>query len=310
MNRYVDERIAFSYPEDLRCTHDPGSETYYLRRGSFHVFLMLPDRGFWESQFHQAGHVRPILDQEQWTEDYAGHGFQGRARSMLARGRSGDVYGKRVDLVLRRGERRIWLRIDHDGDFPLDRVDPILETMAFPGEERYAECQRLGPIEERIPSPYVISLGYFPSLGRGGREGRAEFDVQYEDGAITDQQLHAVERFIADERQLYEQARLAVFRYFTEYIYPMSSRLGRYDDLWPSCRTVDEVMPLIELASLMVHEPRDDGEVPIGLRFHCSWDVEHGLGLRAVGPSIEAVGADFVALSPRGGGEWPGFRRA
>ncbi len=66
-------------------------------------------------------------------------------------------------------------------------------------------------------------------------------------------------------------------------------------------------MRLVKLASLMVHEPREDGAVAIGLRFHCSWDDEHGLGLRAVGSALEAIGTDFVALDSRAD-EWPEFR--
>lgn len=319
MNRYVDERIAFSYPEDLRCTRHRRPDQYHLRRGPFHIFVNLPEPGFWKSLFHDAGHVRqvppgsvdpqgrPIPTHEERSEAYAGHGFQGRAKSMLSRNRSGEISGKQVDLVFRRGESRIWLRINDDRDFPLDRVDSLLESMAFPGEERYEEARRLGPIKKRVSSPYVVALRYFPGFGRKARKGRARFDVQYEGGAITDPQLRAVERLLDDEEQLYEQAKVAIFRYYTECIYPLSSQLGRHDDLWPPCRTAEDVARLVKLSGLMVHEPREDGAVPIGLRFHCSWDEEHGLGLRAAGPTIEAVGTDFTALSPQGD-EWPGFR--
>lgn len=65
-------------------------------------------------------------------------------------------------------------------------------------------------------------------------------------------------------------------------------------------------MGLVKLSSLMVHEPRDDGAVAIGLRFHCSWDEEHGMGLRTVETTIEAIGTDFVALDSRLE-EWPQF---
>ena len=44
--------------------------------------------------------------------------------------------------------------------------------------------------------------------------------------------------------------------------------------------------------------------MPIGLRFDCDWDDEHGLGVRIVGREVEAVGTDYVALSP-GLQEWP-----
>ena len=321
MNRYVDDRITFSYPAELRCTWHPGSRTYHLRRGSFHVFISLPEHDFWESLFNQVEFVsqdprgsvdalgEPIPTNQEWAEDYAKHGFEGRARSTLGRDRFDQVFGKRVDLVVSRGERRIWLRIDSDKDFPLSLADPILQDMAFPDEETYAEALRLGPVKKLTPSPYVVSLKSFPRFGRRACKGRARYDVEYTGATVSDQQRQAVDRFVRDEEPLYEQAKLAVFRYYSETIYPMTSQIGRYDDLWPSCQTVEEVMRLVKLSSLMVHEPREDGAVVIGLRFHCSWDVEHGLGLRAAGSTIEAVGTDFVALDS-GSNEWPEFRQA
>src|SRR6185312_727209 len=134
---------------------------------------------------------------------------------------------------------------------------------------------------------YVTSLRYFPKFGRKGRTGHRKYDVEYGGDGVSDQQLQAVERFLGDEEALYEQARLAVFRYYTVEIYPMASKIGRCDDLWPPCETVEDVMRLVKFSSLMVHEPREDGAVAIGLRFHCSWDEEHALGLRAVGSTIE-----------------------
>ena len=53
-----------------------------------------------------------------------------------------------MDLVVSRGERRIWLRIDSDKDFPLSLADRILQDMAFPDEETYAEALRLGPVKK------------------------------------------------------------------------------------------------------------------------------------------------------------------
>src|SRR5262249_51765376 len=161
------------------------------------------------------------------------------------------------------------------------------------GEERPAEFQRLGPIMQETPSPYTVSLRYFPKFGRKGRTGRGKYDVEYRDGDVSDQQLQAVERFLVAEEAIYEQAKLAIFRYYTKEIYPMASKIGRYDDLWPPCETVEDVMRLVKLSSLMVHEPREDGAVAIELRFHCSWDEEHAMGLRAVGSTIEAIGTDF-----------------
>ena len=152
--------------------------------------------------------------------------------------------------------------------------------------------------------PFRSSI--FRDSGGSRGKGCAKFDVEYRGPSISDKQRQAVERLIADEEQLYAQARTAVFQYYTEHIYPLlSTSIGAMDELWPACRTIEEVMRLVKLGGLIVHEPRADGAVPIGLRFECSWDEEHAMGLRVVGSTIEAVGTDHVALDPRLD-EWPG----
>ncbi len=311
MNRYVDSRIAFSYPEDLRCTYHARSREYHLRRGSFHLFLVLPSKEAWQNMFLQAGldwqapRIRvegggpPPPTFERWLEEYARHRFEGRVVHGLTRNGFGEIIIKRVDLFLNRGSRRIWLRMNDDRDFSLDRLDPILGSLAFRGEDLYQTSEQQGPVEQRVPSPYVVSLKHFPKFGRRPKKGLARYDVEYQGDPPSDQQIQAVERFLHDEEALYEQARLAIFRYYNERIYPLVSSIGRQDELWPPCKTVEQVMRLVQLNSLMVHEPRDDGAIPIGLRFHCSWNEEDAMGLRVVGPNIEAVGTDSsVALDP------------
>ena len=206
--------------------------------------------------------------------------------------------GKHVNLFLGRGPRRIWVRMDDERDFSLERLDPILGSLAFRGEERYQQSEQQEPSEQQVSSPYVVSLRHFPKFGRRPKKGPARYDVEYKGDPPSDQQIQAVERFLHDEEALYEQARLAIFRYYNERIYPLASSLGRHDDLWPACETTEKVMRLVQLNGLFVHEPRDDGAIPIGLRFHCTWNEEDAMGLRVAGTILETVGTDFVALDP------------
>src|SRR3954451_10158865 len=95
MNRHVDERITFTYPSELRCTWHPRSRSFHLRRGAFHVIIGLPEEELWESLFKDAQDIwqvprgsvdaqgEPIPTHQQWVDDYAMYGFQGRARSTL-----------------------------------------------------------------------------------------------------------------------------------------------------------------------------------------------------------------------------------
>ncbi|MGC8641540.1 MAG: DUF6985 domain-containing protein [Isosphaeraceae bacterium] len=245
--------------------------------------------------------------QDQWVEEYHDHGFTGRANSIVVRSHLDQMIGKRVDLLLSRGERRISLRIDDNKEFSISFVDPILESMAFPGEARYEEALKLGPLKTQGKSPYVISLKYLTRFGRQAPKRGVKLDVEYRGPSISNQQVHAVESLIAAEERIYEQARRAIFRYYTERIYPLlSTQIGPMEELWPECQTVEQVVPLVKLGSLMVHEPRADGTVPIGLRFRCSWNEEDGMGLRVLGESIEAIGSDSVALDP-GINEFPDF---
>ena len=99
MNRYVDDRIAFSYPENLKCTSQLKSATYYLKRGSLLIVVTMTDEEVWEHLFNDAGAVypvprgsvdsegQPIPTHDHWFEEYREHGFEGRANSILSRTR-------------------------------------------------------------------------------------------------------------------------------------------------------------------------------------------------------------------------------
>jgi hypothetical protein len=52
---------------------------------------------------------------------------------------------------------------------------------------------------------------------------------------------------------------------------------------------------LMELSSVTIHLPGDDGVCDIGLYFHCEWDDEHGLGVRVREGEVVGVGDSSVA---------------
>ena len=76
--------------------------------------------------------------------------------------------------------------------------------MAFPGEDRYVQAQQLGPlVTKQGPSPYVLSLRYFPkALRKGGVKRAVKFDVEYRGTTISEVQVQAVQRLVADAERL------------------------------------------------------------------------------------------------------------
>ena len=116
---------------------------------------------------------------------------------------------------------------------------------------------------------------------------------------------------VDNEKSVFHQSQKAVFRYYTEFVYPFFLKEGLVPegpDSIPRISSEQEILPLVKFSSVDVHEQQKDGTVPLGLRFYCNWDDEHGLGLRVIKDRVVAVGTDDVALSPDDFG-WEGFSK-
>jgi hypothetical protein len=68
------------------------------------------------------------------------------------------------------------------------------------------------------------------------------------------------------------------------------------DDEMPELASPEDLRYLISFGSITVHEPNKKGVCELGLSFGCSWEEEHGLGVRLRNNKVVEVGYAEVAL--------------
>jgi hypothetical protein len=313
VNLHVDQHIAFEYPQDYLLDVSSFGRQYCLRRGNRFLFLHLQDRRTWlllKEQFllrpkrpvlrRIGGPAAPTL--KSWIHTFNAHGFVGKACWQETTNPKGELIHKGVCLFVSRGRSRLYVQVHDFTDFTQGPLESVLESVAFPGEKAYEQARRQGPTHAAKPSPYAVELRHLAAFGHSPDQPKRTFNVAYQGKKIVEMQIKAVDDLARNEELLFDKVKNAVFRYYTQDIYPIvqDSGLAIEDikQLYPQAATAEDIVPLVQFGSILVHEPRSDGTVPVGLRFDCDWDVEHGLGVRIAGLDIETVGTDEVALSP------------
>jgi len=325
MNLHFDNYIAFSYPEEFFLEPYAPAHQYCLFHGHMSIFISLIHDDFdWRFRWQDAGRIVDMPDRQivkdgigipggkMSVEDFNRHGFQGRVKRTLFYDVDKKFSDKFVLAVLSKGSNRLEVRAQDRTDFPEEVLDHILGSLAFPGEEAYERAREQYGKQETKPPPNTVELRHFPGLGGSERRRPDRFRVVYEGKGMTAAQSEALHDLLKNEEAIFERTKRVIFRYYSETIYPLlESALGvawegeeGAEELLPTVREVRDVIPLVQLGSILVHEAREDGSVPVGLRFDCDWDPEHGLGVRVVGRKVEAVGSDYVALCPDLQ-EWP-----
>jgi hypothetical protein len=134
-------------------------------------------------------------------------------------------------------------------------------------------------------------------------------------GAVSDSQRHALDQFVANEKQIFRAVREAVYRHYRENVLPHREQLrsmaretakinGYSPELFdkmamrdfPDIKTGNELDSRVALIGISVHCPVN-GVSKIGILYECSWDKDELLGVRIAGSAVEAVGMGEVAYS-------------
>ncbi|MBE0534563.1 MAG: hypothetical protein IH624_02760 [Phycisphaerae bacterium] len=309
MNTHVDDHVAFDYPEDyLLESCYPGY--YSLKHASRFIFVRTPDSEAWELFKMQQDHAlkaeeppaRPFKKaptQSISVYPYVAHGFSGEAFWWELISPQNKLLLKGVNLHAKRGPNYLHLRVDDKRDFSQEVLDTFLRTLFFPGEDGYTARARTGPKTHIADSPYIVRLPRFASR-KGRKETPSMFSVEYGGQSITPAQKQAVETLITEEESMYAKALDAVFHYYTNCVRLTLEQAGLCQGptakLFPKLKRPSQMAARFTLLSIRVHEPRDDGIAPLALHCDCTWDPEHGLGIRLKGAQIETVGTDEVAI--------------
>lgn len=116
-----------------------------------------------------------------------------------------------------------------------------------------------------------------------------------EDGKFDNEQYLAYQLLMEN----WEQVQHSLLQPILEYYQEKREELGydiEFNENYPLVETIDQLIEMITLSSIVVpygdiYEERD-----IGILFHCTWDDENGLGIRLLNEKVVEVGYQDVAI--------------
>ena len=118
---------------------------------------------------------------------------------------------------------------------------------------------------------------------------------------IEDSQVRAYEYLTGHAEEIYTTLLTRLMAEYDE----LQEDFGYDDDdgelrkkLMPPVEKMEDFRPLLELNSIIIRPPGDDGISKIGFEFLCSWDDEHGVGFMTQEGEILAFGGGGY------GGDW------
>ncbi|MQY03459.1 DUF6985 domain-containing protein [Actinomadura macrotermitis] len=114
------------------------------------------------------------------------------------------------------------------------------------------------------------------------------------DEPLSEAELHTIGTAVDDLPVLWQALKAPLLTHYEE----LRAEPGGLDpeDL-PAAASGDDVLALMELSEVMVHQILHGGHPYVGLVFACPWDDEHGLGVLMNGTrTVQIGGADTAHL--------------
>lgn len=113
--------------------------------------------------------------------------------------------------------------------------------------------------------------------------------------SILDEQRASYTNFRANEERLLGEAVEALFRYYGEIRPSLESQFGpRAGDLAPPLASSFELSKLVKFTTLIFPIVLDEGEQSFAITGNCTWDPEHGIGIKVTDGDIEIGGGDLI----------------
>jgi hypothetical protein len=99
---------------------------------------------------------------------------------------------------------------------------------------------------------------------------------------------------------LWEALLPAVFSYYQSTFSYYQSTCADLDGLdpddLPAVRAPEDLLPLLGIQGINVHQVSKDGQPYVGFEFECPWDEEHGLGVLMHGTRVVKLGGAGTAF--------------
>lgn len=119
-----------------------------------------------------------------------------------------------------------------------------------------------------------------------------------ETGEFQDAQEDAYRNFVNNMDRLMNDIEEAIFDYYQEVYMDYRDMLGEEDadKLVPIVEDKEKMASLVTPTELVIRRVRKNGVRRVGLLFDCTWEVEHGLGVKIEDEKITEVGFQDIVL--------------
>lgn len=119
-----------------------------------------------------------------------------------------------------------------------------------------------------------------------------------EEGEFQQAQKDAYRNFVNNMDEIIEKVEDALFDYYQEIYmdYRESFDSEEVDKLVPVIKEKEELAKLMTPTQLIIKRVRKNGIRRVGLLFDCTWEVEHGVGVKIENEEITEVGFQDIIL--------------
>jgi hypothetical protein len=123
------------------------------------------------------------------------------------------------------------------------------------------------------------------------------FEREKRDQPPTERQIEAFCKFVSNRDLFFAGLEGKLFQYFNDARQKSNLDKDTIERLFPPLEDPRQLKSLIKFAGILVSY--FDGEAwseYIGLLMECSWDVEHGLGLKVVDGRVREIGLQDIVI--------------
>ena len=118
-------------------------------------------------------------------------------------------------------------------------------------------------------------------------------DDEYE--SIFEEQRQTYLQFLECQSEIVSKTEDAIFKYYQKIVDDYRIQFGKSaDERMPQVSEKKDLARLLEVCSVIIPMVLRPGEIAIGFLFECSWDPEHGLGVKLRNGKYEVGTQDLL----------------
>jgi hypothetical protein len=130
-----------------------------------------------------------------------------------------------------------------------------------------------------------------------GKERKFEvvIDAYTKEDEITKLQKETFVSFYDNFQSLMDQALKGIFNYYKQNYTEITSQGNPNEKEAPIIKSENEMLSIIQPLQLIICNTMDNKRV-VGLTCNCTWDQEHGIGVKFVDEKITEIGTQDIVL--------------